>query len=55
MIKDKCSLCKHNLNKSGLDCEFYCAGATKTREDEDGVVYVVQCEDYEKDRKVRRT
>lgn len=46
MIKNKCSACKHNQNKSGLDCELCCAGATKTKEDEDGVVYVVQCEDY---------
>lgn len=49
-INDKCATCAHNLNKPGLDCEFYCAGAAKTKTDRDGTVYITSCNDYQKDK-----
>lgn len=46
-IKNCCATCEHNLNKSGLDCEFYCAGVSRVRRDKDGTVYATACDDYE--------
>lgn len=47
--KNKCVDCMYNKDKSGLDCELYCAGAVKTRKSSDGTVYITACDDYLKD------
>ena len=40
---DKCKTCVHNMNRTNLDCEFYCTGVFNT--DGNGIVFA--CDDYE--------
>lgn len=51
---NKCATCAHNLDKTGLHCEFHCAEAIATKTDEDGTVYITLCNDYLKDTAGRR-